>query len=222
MRHVPDIAKAELARLRAAGITPTDDEIVWLASLGWTVTNPSSGPLLPSAHGVTVGPLTLYPQTIQASIWLDRFGRFFADTGGLYAVAYAMVRGRTVGAFVELVTLSESVRAVTEFQATCPVSIEELVWAVEQVQSHDAPTPEVDEDDSPPPSYERTIAAVVAATGIPHEHWYTKTITDVADVLLLRRSMDSDTFDLDKYESQAALADMLRAVNQIREAHAQG
>lgn len=220
MHRIPEIPKAELATLRAAGIQPTDDEIVWLASLGEKVHNPTSGPLVPSSHGLTVGPLTLYPLTIQANIWMDRIGEYLGDMQGLYAIAFAMLHAREPGAFAHLGSLKTAAEAIMSFATTCPVTAEELAVTIERIQDQDEQSPEATEEDEPTPSYERTIAAVVAATGIPHDQWQTKTITEVSDVLLLRRMMDDDGFDVDKYESAEALKQLLRAVVTIREAHA--
>ena len=209
----------ELATLRQSGIKPTDDEIVWLASLGAKVAQ-SCGFDIPTT--VNVGNITLHPQTVQASIWLQRYGAYFTDMNGLYAVAFALSMARTPGAFADLTTFATSVTAVHDFMEACTCTAEELADAVTALQDSDAPRePETeDEDDDPAPhDYSRTIASVVAATGIDHDKWNVATLDEVADILLMHRAMTDTEFDVTKHESRCAMRDFLRALAEVRKAH---
>lgn len=223
MKHVPDIAAAELAKLRQSGIQPSDDDVVWLASLGDKVENPSRGNVSNHSDGVTAGNVTLYPLTIQAGIWVMRFGEYFTDAKGLCAIAFAMAKGREEGAFADLHTLRQSVDAVTGWMETCTADLEMLMSAVERVQSNDTPADTTDDGENhAPPGYDRIINNVVAATGIPYDHWLTRSLEEVSEVLLLKKAITDDDFDLDQHESRIALRDLIRAVATIRAAHVDG
>ncbi len=217
MRQVPDIAAVEIDRLRKDGVVLSDDDIVWLASLGWRIENPK-GQTMESA-GLSEGTRlsngeTLFPLTVSASRWLHKYGPVFSENADLFAVAFAMI---FPGRVAKLKTAKESVSAVGEWADSLTISHAELVRAVGRMLSSDAPH----DPDAEPEDTDRLIASLVAITGLPFEYWNSQSWAQVGAAysgaikyaLLARDNIDNP----DAADSRAALRSLLLAIKEIRE-----
>jgi hypothetical protein len=220
MRRVPDIAAAEIARLRADGIDPSDDDIVWLSSLGRRVHCPRG--LTPEAADIRYGVRLsngerLAGLTVAASDWLARWRDMWPEGEDIYPTAFALRSGVD---FDELDTASKVVNSVADWRAGLNVSIDELVGAVERMLGVDSPSPEREEDDEPTDT-ESVIETLVAATGLPAEYWRDKTWAHVAGVnrgLTHWASMIGQYGGdgIDQRESKQALTELAMAIDEIR------
>lgn len=94
LTKMSDLARGELADLRAAGVSPTDDEIVRLNALAWAVESPPSRMLLARGLPVQVGGVTLWPLTLQAADWWERERASMSIPDQEAALGYAMAHGR--------------------------------------------------------------------------------------------------------------------------------
>jgi len=217
MRNVPDIAVIEIKRLRDDGVKVTDDDVVWLSSLGYKVENPR-GQTIEAAGFVDGIRLSddsiLYPLTVCGSHWIGRFGKLFRGKFDTYAVALAMTCPLRVSA---LKTATESVKAVAEYADALKVEYSELVNAVSRMLEGDAPQdPNVKKSDP-----DKLIAALVAITGLSFEYWDTQSwirVNDVYSGAFRYAEMTSGMVSSpDATESKSALRDMLLAIKEIRE-----
>jgi hypothetical protein len=216
MRRVPDIAAAEIFRLRKDGVELTDDDVVWLASLAREVERP--GGMTPEAAGLMDGlrlsdGTILRPLTIRASRWLDRAGKLFESISDLYVVAYAMAnRGKLVMNQPARDVVSDVLAWVDALNCE-PAEVES---AVARMLDHDAPK----HPDESGMSAEKVIALLVAATGIPAERWENDTWENVsmAHGGVVRHAVMLSMMggDPDAAESKAALRDLALAIEQIR------
>jgi len=216
MKHVPDIAAVEIDRLRKDGINLTDDDVVWLASLGYKIENPKGRTL--EAAGIVDG-ITLSngeilnPLTVAASKWLGKYGNLFPDRGDIYAVAFAMIYPNRVSVFK---SAKESIEAVGQWGDNLKISHSELVAAVSRMLSGDAPRdPERKTVDT-----DKLLATLVAVTGLPFEYWDKQSWVKVNNVylgalkyaMMMRDSVDNPDAD----ESREAVRNLLLAINTIR------
>lgn len=217
MRNVPDIAAMEIKRLRDDGVKVTDDDVVWLASLGYKVENPR-GQTLEAAglvEGIRLSDNTfLKPLTVCASKWLKRYGNLFSDASDPFAVAFAMANPDKTA---ELKNAKDSISAVCEWTASLRVSHSELVRALACLLSDDSPTiPDAKKMDS-----EKIIAMLVSITGLPFEYWEKQQWIKVNDAysgairyaIMLNENYENP----DSVESKEALREMLFAIKEIRE-----
>lgn len=219
MNEVPAVAAQEIARLRADGVPVTDDDIVWLASLGRRVQSPDG--LTIEAAGIRWGVrlsdgTLLKPQTIGASQWLERFGGMFGDRDSAYIVAFAMAH--TLPELLALDRSSAVFHAVSEWRQSLDVSHEELSGALSRLLESDTP-PRAD-DDGTPVDVETRIGRLVAATGLPYEYWQEHTWVHAANVndgsLRWAAMLAPEYGNPDLQQSREALRDMIRAINEIR------
>jgi hypothetical protein len=218
MKQIPDIAAEEIARLRREGIAVTDDEVVWLACLGWKVENPrgvsseESGAResLALSDGTVIRPLTL-----RASSWLDRYGSMFSGSRELIAVAYCMCNRA-----VDLdATTAETVAAVNAWAGSLDVTPGELEKAVARM----LPSDEVPRKPEKPQSITDLIGFLVAATGLPHEYWLDQTwvTVDATQTGIIRHAamIAQNGGDPDDIGNKEAFAAFIRAVEEVRRRH---
>jgi hypothetical protein len=218
MRRVPDIASVEIASLRKAGITVSDDDVVWLSCLAHAVENPTAKTretagferLVRMSDGTVLAPLT-----VAASRWLEQYGCIFADVMDLFSVAYAMVRTHDF-------SLSQSARqvvdSVTEWAGALRVSPNELAIAVDRLLSSDEPIPI---EKPKPVDLDRVIAKLAAGTGQPAEYWQAKTWAEIETAhggLYDHASMIAEYKDSpEAAESKAALKRLAAALREVRD-----
>ena len=89
--RLSDLARAELDALRAAGVEPTDDEIVEINALAADVMTPDARRCLARGRPFRAGDAWLYPLTIAAADWFQDAGCKMDDPGA--ALGYAMAHG---------------------------------------------------------------------------------------------------------------------------------
>ena len=220
MREVPAVAAAEIERLRADGVVVTDDDVVWLASLGRRVECPNGE--TPEAVGIRYGirlsdGTIMRPQTIGASAWLDRFGDVFGGDNSAYIVAFALCHPLEV--LQSFGNASDVVDAVNDWRAGLAVTYDEMCDAMARILDGDAP-PRTENDDEPE-STESKLAKLVAITGLPFEYWEQQTWAraGAVDSGAFRWAMMLSPFgeNARQSESREALRDLLRAIIHIRE-----
>lgn len=216
MRSVPDIAAMEIKRLRDDGVKVTDDDVVWLASLGYKVENPRGQTL--EAAGLVEGILLsngdiLYPLTISSSRWLGRYGNLFLGKMDTYAVAFAMCHPKLVA---KLKSANESVSAINDYANALAVQYNELVNAVSRMVLRDAPhDPESKNSDS-----DKIVASLVAITGLPFEYWnnqpWIRIQNTYTGALQYANILSAIPATPNSAESKSALRDLLLAIKEIR------
>lgn len=86
-----NLARAELDDLRAAGIEPTDDEIIRINGLASEVLSPEARRCLSRGRPFPAGTAWLWPLTIAASAWFEDTGCNLRDPHA--ALGYAMAHG---------------------------------------------------------------------------------------------------------------------------------
>jgi hypothetical protein len=218
MRQLPDIAAVEIQKLRDDGIVLTDDDIVWLASLGWKVENPKAKTM--EASGIIDGiqlsnNQVLKPLTVGASKWLEKYGPLFQDANDIYAVAFAMACPREV---IKLETTRQSVEAVYNWSSKLNITHQELFSAVARVLSDD--DPKQPKEEKARPDTDDIISMLVSITGLSFEYWEKQTWIKVNKAysgamkyaaLISQRDMDPET-----QESKTALKKLILAINEIR------
>ena len=221
MRHVPDIAAVEIERLREDGVEPTDDEIVWLASLGTAVENPdgrtqeAAGLIdgLRLSDGTVLKPLTFY-----AEKWLGRVGGVFSGRMELAAVAYAMCCGDILDINRPLKRALSDVRAWIESLRVAP---DELARAVSRMIGDDDRPARTSDAQAAGQCRETLIGLLVAGTGIPRESWERQPWVAVdrahAGLLKYAAMIAGTEYDPEKEASKKALKNLGLAIIEIRE-----
>lgn len=191
MGHCPDITRAEVAKLREAGIEPTLDELAELVLLGKRVENPRCNlPVTVEPEPLYLADRVLWPLTLQAEEWLAVMGPQFAGVPGLCAVCYAAEHSRETGAFSELYTIGAAAEAVRQWRRSCGATAEEIAAAAERLVGEPS-RPEPQPRGSETPDLSRVLADLFAATGQPPEYWLTRCSQHMLDVLraVMRRDL---------------------------------
>ena len=135
-RHINERAETAISDLRAEGIEPTPDEIVWLDTVCRAFDDPPGGNFLPGGTPVKVGPdIWLWPFTVSSSRWYSIVGEWFAgddDAWQLWVLAYALANGKRP---LHATTYAETRRVVDEWVNGITVDRRQLRKALERVQS---------------------------------------------------------------------------------------
>lgn len=210
----PDLAKAEIDRLRADSIEPTLDDIAALIHWAKRVERPRAGlsPLLERAP-YRVGNCKLYPLTVQAEEWIELVSEWFPASLSASLVAYAMAHGREEGAFDELTLRHKALRAVKAWRRKCTASQAEIAEAVETLIGDPPPlkTEGVGSESESLDSLTDLMAELLAGTGLPPSYWYTHTSDEMLGALraLHRRYAVSSGMG---YDPPDEAADALRSL----------
>jgi hypothetical protein len=215
LRQLPDIAAVEIAKLRKLGVALTDDDVVWLATLGYRVENPTGQTA--EAAGCSEGlrmsnGVILRPLTVRASRWLDRYAHVFPLQNEIYAVGYAMAHDTSAAN-----SASAAVDAVGAWADNLNVPAEELTRAVSRLLHSDLP----DDPEHKPVDENKIIALLVAATGLPAEHWHLSTWRTLAEsyggAIRWAEMLAGTGKDPDAAESKTALRQFALAIQAITE-----
>lgn len=218
------IAAAELAELRAQGIQPTDEETVWLNDLGKLVETPALRLQIAQGQPARVNGIAFHPLTLQAAEWFDRHAcrLFKSSTMLMYCLAFAMVHGRTPGAFEQLSEYAPARQAVNRWVLHLPIRHEELLAAVAAVVGdeqgpHPIPAPPIkgiqDLD---------ILAELTAGTAQPPEYWLCQTTSRALATLRAiyrQRALSMGGSDPDQEEHErykAAMWNFMAASEVIR------
>lgn len=194
MGACPDIAKGEIADLRAKGLEPSLDQIATLINLARKIAEPDYRTAEYLSHvGMRAGDSqhVLRPLTIRSGIWYSWIvDQLTEDTMCMYACAFAMEHGANPDVdFKPLFDFGKAVDAITNYATSCTATVAELKSAIARCGSdpdewygRDARA-KLDGDQSGD-GYEDTIARLVAATGLPDTYWEQRTMTFANKVLL--------------------------------------
>lgn len=220
MDHCPDVARREIDDLQDQGYDLGLDEIVWLASLGERVENPPGrvNPYI-SKSPIEAGNVKLHPMTVQASLFLDMLLEYDWLPESQYQdmLAFILANARTPGAFDELTTRDAVYNAVYQWRREVTATPAELAEGVNRQVDDDAPADV--EDNRPKLDYEQYLAQVEAALGRDKSEWMTRPMSEATAVVsaagMLYHGTDQES---SKHESRQAMANLLKAVKQIKQA----
>jgi len=189
VQHLCDQAKIAIQELREAGIEPTLDEVCWLNDLGRQVEDPEGGEHRHAAGQPSkAGNIWLWPFTIQGERWYEKTLKWFDGQPELemYALAFALAKGREPGAFDFLSGYDSSKKAVDAFSSgALACTQEELCAAIVDVMPGDSEIDELEaeflardfseQDEAPKPlNWDKLVETLVAATGIERDVWMRK------------------------------------------------
>lgn len=219
MNSVPDVAAQEIESLRADGVELTDDDVVWLASLGERVEKP--GNKTREAAGFVDGfrlsdGTVLHPLSLKSEKWLTLYGPCVSRDKEALIVAYALANRHSLDLGANAKTV---MREVKQWGDSLAVDAQELEAAVDRMTADDAPKKEGGSVD-----VEQVIGFLVAATGIERETWINEPWVTVDNchrgVMKYAAMIAGGEYDPDSHSSKQALGDLAKAVMQIRRRHA--
>lgn len=220
MDSCPDVARREIERLQGQGYELSLHEIVWLASLGEKVEKPGGrvNPYL-EMMPVTAGNVTLYPLTIQATLFLDAVidMDWVSEARYTYFLGWLSANARTPGAFDGITSKTGLEKVVDKWCKTVTATSNELADAVSRIiddDSPDAPEERAETD------YRKYLANLEAASGQSQSEWMTRTMGEANAVTYAAAELrHGEQQDEAKVESREAYRTLLRAVKQIKEDH---
>ena len=246
VKHLCEHAEAELRELKAAGITPTLDEVVWINDLSREVENPKGGEKRHLAGAPSkAGDAWLWPFTIQARLWYQATLEWFDGDVELEgnALAFALAHGRERGAFLALRGYLSAKKAVQEWMAQLNCTDGELAAAIYDVVPHDDEITKLeaefkkaynelhniaeDEEDTNF-EWDELIDSLVAATGLPRDVWVRQEseskVLDVLQIIIKQRQAEAGGEDtapdpLDPYNK--AVQNLGIAIREIKRRHAE-
>lgn len=136
--RISALLQGAVAEIRGAGVEPTVEEIIWLHSLCERQVLPSADdPPQYLALPVVLHPrVTLFPLTLEATMWLEGFPRKWwpGDKNRLFdATAYAMARSGTGKGFIKLTNRTTAMARIIAWVRLLPVSEDRLAWGVLQL-----------------------------------------------------------------------------------------
>jgi hypothetical protein len=180
-KHLSELALAEIRDLREKGIEPTLDEVIWLNDLARKVEKPSEG-AGSSPYGEPVyvsGGVWLWPWTVQAIQWYRKALKWFdgQEELELYALGYALARGRYEGAFDDIHTYHTAKDKLVAWSETLPCTPEELTTAISDLLARDneeMPAAPDTVDDGGDSDWQGVIAQLTAETGTDPDVWNRK------------------------------------------------
>jgi hypothetical protein len=189
-KHLCELAITEIQELRAAGIEPTLDEVVWINDLAREVDNPYGGENRRHAGKPSkAGNVWLWPFTIQARIWYQQAVEWFDGSLELQgdALAFALAHGREAGAFVHLAGYKSAKKAVCDWKSRLACTDDELSAAILDVMPMDDELAEIEarfnaeynakhnitEDEKPGKDFDwdESVDLLIATTGLPRDVW---------------------------------------------------
>jgi hypothetical protein len=158
------MAKADIRKLRKAGIEVTDEDVIALNSLASAISREAiMGEAVAAPRVAWAGGVAFHEPTQQSESWCELYAvRWFDSTLGIigrlaawlfrrklpalaYAQAFAQAHARIPGFFIPLQEQTAAVRAVTEWVAALPCTDHELMSACfyssfgESMKSEDHP-----------------------------------------------------------------------------------
>jgi hypothetical protein len=157
-----DLARAELDALRAAGVTPSDDEIVEINALAADVLSPDTRRALARGRPFRAGSAWLWPLTIAAADWFQTVGADLPDPGA--ALGYAMAHGGDDLATIGAAEVDAWFRSLKCRRGELDLAIAACIEQDEQPE-----TPTRDTDHAPTPG--ELSATMMAAVGGTPEMW---------------------------------------------------
>jgi hypothetical protein len=230
MGYASQIAESEITAIRAEGIEPTVDEIVWLNDLGRTVENPSGRTDYALAgYPVRCGDVTLWPFSIASGTWFDDVAcaLFKTDAMQFWCLAYALANARNPDVEWEALNEYDTVRSVVNGWALrCRCTAAELRGAVNRIipqLSAPHPIKAARVSDEPRPS--GLVADLVAGTGLPAEYWRGKPWSFAEECMCAVLAQSQNGIDRKGYKDalyKDACFKFYCAADAVRKAHANG
>lgn len=173
-----DLARTELKGLRASGIEPTWDQVIWINDLCRKVERP--GILSPAATGkpLTIKGRTFWPFTIQAAEWYGEVVDQLPEHEALIALLYSLEHGRTPNAFTDpnLYDLQQAKKHIKRYSRTLDITLNEAVEVAGLLLSSE---PAEGADDANQ-STDDMVAWLVTQTGLDAEYWTCRVCLDHA------------------------------------------
>ena len=173
-----ELARAEITDLRADGIDPTADEIVWLNELAIEVESPAGRvPYHCAGEPVRMGNYTMWPFTVASAEWWARVANgkaFVTPDGSRNALAFCLCNGRTPDVFADLLTVDDAREAVNKWVMRCGATADERNAAILRC------VPEIGDphvlrgkNDKPPApdASDSMVAELEAGTGLSGDYW---------------------------------------------------
>ena len=160
--RLSDLARAELDDLRAAGVTPSDDEIVEINALAADVLSPETRRALSRGRPFRAGSSWLWPLTIAAADWFQTVGAELPDPGA--ALGYAMAHGGDELAAIGAEEVGAWFRSLKCRRGELDIAIAACIEQDEQPE-----TPTRDTDKAPSPG--ELSATMMAAVGGDPAMW---------------------------------------------------
>lgn len=173
-KHLHERAEAAINGLRAEGIDPTLDEVVWLNDVARELD--SGSPLSAGIPYRAGDSLWLWPFTIQGAAWYARVLDWYAEDedGAFFALAYALAYGRQSGAFYLLQDAVAARKQVDSWKRVLRCTVDELTYAIRGCLSQDdsqirLPGEEI--DGFREPDWGAEIADIIEAVGGTPQQW---------------------------------------------------
>ena len=188
MLACPSNAAEAINELRAEGLNPSLDNLALLIELGRRVQNPPHR-TQQYLEGVGVragtrGPRFL-PLSIEGGLWFDWATHSLSgDNEKTYALAMACDPA-LAGGFNDLYEVGRAKAAVHDYAAALSCNMEELESALVRIMDEATPGDELRAERESGTTFDvsDTVAQMVAATGLPAEHWYSKPLGHALKVL---------------------------------------
>jgi hypothetical protein len=162
-----DLAQYEIEDLQAAGINPTPAEIVELNALAWGIRSTANEMTLAKGTPSTCGNVMLWPLTIEAGEWYNKFGCVIKGME-VEALAYAMAHCYADGNPFVLTNPRKTIKA---WSKTIKATTRTLKTAMDDVLV------QMESPEMPPREDDRTFtigelaAKLSIYTGIPPDYW---------------------------------------------------
>ena len=216
-----------LAGLRAAGVTPTDADVVWLGKLAERVQCPSAG----NVRWVAGAPInhcgiTFWPWTLLGEEWFHRWYSEFTDTE-MKLAAYAFPHVKSEPGCRELLAITDYstvTSALKGWMKSLPMPMSQLVEVCERLRELDGEDDDAIQDpDKKPPEADdgtdqysavRTMAYLCKAfPGSTPDYWRTGIAKAIADEM-----MDAVSMAAEREPGQAPDPDSprMRAIHNFR------
>ena len=231
MRECPDIAKVEIRRLRAKGIEPSLDQIVWLASLAERVTKPErlGNPLL-AAVPVVAGSEPFYELTNHACWWIDIAHDWFSGLSICHMLGYAHRYSRVPRHFEALCTEDSAREAVSKWRDGVSLTDAEILDAVSRWTNNDEPDDPREQDQDEETDGEstagQTMALALAVSGITRAEFEAMTPAESSEIVKQAIIFGTDSSQVGTRNAADASARAMQkltwAINEIQQAHERG
>lgn len=182
---VSDLAKADLADLRAEGLNPTDEDIIRLHALALRISDGPETTAFNLPRFSVVGGVVLWEPTLAAIKWYE-FARTFAEDDAMevWMTAFACANGRSRGAFAALYDPAAIERAIGGFIGSMHATYAEVERAVyhavygnEHIEAEPTPLAKARAANMPRTERERrnyaaleeTLSRAAVATGLSYD-----------------------------------------------------
>lgn len=212
-----------IAKCRSAGIEPSPDEVVeiWRAAKS-AVEGDGELPALLEVP-VVVGNVVLYPRTLGAALWWDRFGERWFGNGTpqdqVVALAWMLAHARKPEVFERTRRKSVAVARIVAWQFGIAASVTpaQLAWGIRKIFAHvgDAEeAPQGNDESASEADWGGVIARLCAAYGRRPEYFLWEIGERMAAEMLEHARLPGDPAPASN-ESRDGFANFVRVVRKI-------